>query len=204
MASYDIQRGPISVGSTKTGSTYVKNIAVKYRNITDGLSQTVVLGEAVVGTQSLTSTFPAGVGKLAQDSSTAPASCLSLLSSNQYSSTISDSRYQPGSNWAPSGTAYTGFVMNAAPNTPRCVVDQDWSPTIMPASSYHPGGVYVTMCDASVRFVADQIDAGTSTAQQTDNSGNANGNARFYTKESIRGVWGAMSTIKGGESLRME
>ena len=202
MVDYTVQRGPISVGSVKGGGKYLSNIAVKAKDITDGLSQTVLLGEAVVGTRGTSSTFPAGVGKLAQDSSTAPASCLALVSANTYSATITDTRYQPGSNWAASAATYTGFFMNAAPNSPRCTADYDWSPAIMPASSYHPGGVGVTMCDASTRFVTDQVDAGTATNPQVNNQGST-ANAWTYTGPSIRGVWGAIGTIKNGETLRL-
>ena len=202
-ADYVTTRGPISVGSTKSGSTYVRNIAFRQKDITDGTSATVLLGEAVVGTQAAATRFPSGIGKLAQDSSTAPASCLAIVSGGQYSATITDTRYMPGSNWAPSGATYTAFFTNAAPNTPRCIADYDWSPAIMPASSYHPGGVFVTMCDGSTRFVSDQVDAGVPTDPQVNNQGTT-ANAWTYTKGSMRGVWGSIGTIKGGETLRLE
>jgi len=73
----------------------------------------------------------------------------------------------------------------------------------MPASSYHPGGVFVTMCDASTRFVSDSVDAGDPTAAQVNNQGST-ANAFTYTKPSMRGVWGAIGTIKGGESQRLD
>ena len=202
MVEYVVQRGPISVGSTKSGSTYVKNIAVRQKDILDGTSTTVLLSEATVGTQGTSSAFPAGVGKLTNDSSTAPASCLALVAGGQYSATITDTRYQPGSNWAPSAATYTGFFTNAPPNMPRCTNDYDWSTAVMPASSYHPGGVFVTMCDASTRFVTDSVDAGDPTAAQVNNQGST-ANAFTYTKPSMRGVWGAIGTIKGSESQRL-
>jgi len=93
--------------------------------------------------------------------------------------------------------------MNAPPNFPRCTNGNDNGVYIKPASSYHPGGVFVTFCDASTRFVTDQVDAGISTNPQLNNQGGT-ANAWTYTGPSIRGVWGAISTIKGGESLRLE
>jgi prepilin-type N-terminal cleavage/methylation domain-containing protein len=203
---YVTSRGPISMGSattTTTGGTYLKNIAVRQKDITDGISTTVLLSEAVIGTQSSLSTFPAGVGKLTQDSSTAPASCLAILSNGRYSPTISDSTVPPGAMWGASNAAYTCFFTSVAPNSPRCTWDNDWSPAIMPASSYHPGGVFVTMCDASTRFVVNQIDAGIATAGQVNDQGTTS-NTHTYTGQSIRGVWGAIGTIKGGESRRLE
>lgn len=60
----------------------------------------------------------------------------------------------------------------------------------MPASSYHSGGVSVAMCDASVRFIADNIETGNPDDVLSTND---------YRGESIRGVWGAMGTSAGGE-----
>jgi prepilin-type N-terminal cleavage/methylation domain-containing protein len=203
MVEYVVQRGPISMGSTYSGGKFTGNIAVKLKDIVDGLSSTVLLSEAVVGTRESIATFPAGVGKLTQDSSTPPASCLALVSNGQYASTISDGRFPPGGFWGESSAGNTGFFTNAAPNTPRCTSDYNWSPAIMPASSYHPNGVFVTMCDASTRFVSDQVDAGIPTDPQVNNQGTT-ANAWAFTKPSIRGVWGAIGTIKGGESLRLD
>jgi prepilin-type N-terminal cleavage/methylation domain-containing protein len=202
-AEHTTSRGPISMGSTKSGGRYVSNIAVKVTNITDGLSQTVLLSEAVVGTRALASTFPAGIGRLAQDSSTAPAACLAMLSNGQYSATITDTRFMTGTSWGSSGSTYSSFFTNAAPNSPRCIVDYNWSPAIMPASSYHPGGVVAAMCDASTRFVTNEIDVGDSTAPQVNDHGTT-ANAWTYTRASMRGVWGALGTIRGGETVRMQ
>jgi prepilin-type N-terminal cleavage/methylation domain-containing protein len=200
---YSTSRGPISMGSTKSSGVYVKNITVRQKDITDGSSNTMLLSEAVIGTKTGISAFPTGVGKLTQDPSTAPAACMALLSGDQYSPAVSDGNYPPGAMWGASNANYTCFFANVAPNSPRCTYDYDWSTAMMPASSYHPGGVFVTMCDASTRFVANGVDAGDPTAGQVNDQGTSS-NAQTYTRQSIRGVWGAISTIKGGESKRLE
>jgi len=191
-------RGPMGQGSVGTGST-ARSIAVKIKDITDGTSNTVMLGEVVVGNQS-TST-PGGIGTLSHDTSTPPANCLALVADGAYSAADTGS-YPPGSIWGEGKATYTHFFMNAPPNFPRCTNGNDNGVYILPASSYHPGGVFVTFCDASTRFVTDQVDAGDPTASQVNNQGGT-ANAWTYTKASIRGVWGAISTIKGGESLRL-
>jgi prepilin-type N-terminal cleavage/methylation domain-containing protein len=198
-------RGPMGIGAQKVNGVYSGNLAVRVKQITDGLSSTVMLGEAVIGTQATSLAAKAGIGKLgALDGSTAPATCWALVSGDQYSTTITDTRYQPGSMWGRSWyDTYTSLYTNAAPNTPRCVADYDWNAFINPASSYHPGGVFVAMCDASVRFVSDTIDAGDPTAPQVNNQGTT-ANAWQYTKASMRGVWGAVGTISGGETVRLE
>jgi prepilin-type processing-associated H-X9-DG protein len=74
----------------------------------------------------------------------------------------------------------------------------------LPASSYHPGGANVTMCDGTVRFVSETIDAGnlvmTSTEIRTK-TGIASGEITgVYTGPSIWGVWGNLGTPGGGEN----
>jgi hypothetical protein len=114
-------------------------------------------------------------------------------------------RYPPGGCWWSSGDSDTAFYANAAPNTPRCLNDYNWGAVVMPASSYHQGGVFATMCDASVRFVSDMVDVGDSTQQQYNDQGAPNyANAWTYSKASIRGIWGGLSTIKSGEGARLE
>jgi hypothetical protein len=57
------------------------------------------------------------------------------------------------------------------------------------ASGYHPGGVMALLADASVRFVADSIDTGNLTAPEVSSG------------PSPYGVWGALGTRSGGETI---
>jgi prepilin-type N-terminal cleavage/methylation domain-containing protein len=197
-------RGPFSEGSVWNGSVWAP-APVRVAHIRDGLSSTVMLAESLISTPATYATLPAGVGKLgAIDSSTAPASCLALVSGNRYSVPISQPSWLPGSMWGRAWyDTYTSFYTNAAPNTPRCVQDYDWAAYINPASSYHPAGVLAVMCDSSVRFVTNDIDTGDPTQPQVNNAGTTS-NAWAYTGGSIRGVWGAMGTIRGREAVASE
>ena len=209
-ASYSKCRGVFSPGSAWTGSSptaITRNIATSFKDITDGLSNTLMFSEAIIGDSTNLSTLPAGVGKFGSSisDSTAPASCWALVSSGTYSAIPSDVRYPPGGCWWGSTDSDTAFYTNAAPNTPRCLNDYNWGAMVMPASSYHGGGVFTTMCDASVRFVTDQVNVGDPTQQQYNDQGAPNyANAWTYSKASIRGVWGALGTIKHGERVQLD
>ena len=190
------RRGPLNSGCTNHFAPHFPS-PTRVLHIPDGMSKTVLLGESLIGTAATSAQRPAGVGKLpAINSSTPPAACWAIVTGNGYSATITDLRLQPGSMWNSSADTYTSFFTNAAPNTPRCVLDQDWSGFINPVSSYHPGGATVAMCDGSVRWVANEIDAGDPTQSQS--------NPSTYKGASIRGVWGALGTIAGGEGVRVE
>jgi hypothetical protein len=203
-------RGVFSPGSTWSGvspNITTRNIATSFKEITDGLSNTLMFSEAIIGDPTNLSALPAGVGKYGSSlsDSTAPASCWGLVSNGTYSAIPSSTLYAPGGCWWSTSDSDTAFYANAAPNTPRCVNDYNWGAMVMPASSYHGGGVFATMCDASVRFVTDQISVGDPTQQQYNDQGAPNyANAFTYSKGSIRGVWGALSTIKHGESVRLD
>jgi prepilin-type processing-associated H-X9-DG protein len=59
------------------------------------------------------------------------------------------------------------------------------------ARSYHPGGVNVGLADGSTRFISETIDAGTPNPTATT----------IPVMASLSGVWGALSTRMGGETI---
>jgi len=98
------------------------------------------------------------------------------------------------------------------PNQPACTRggggDIWWDNTglefNMTPASYHTGGVNAGLGDGSVRFISDSIDAGTLN-ERLGGSANEHGNADIgrYTGPSTYGVWGAMGSIAGGESVSL-
>jgi len=96
-------------------------------------------------------------------------------------------RYDHGS------ASHLAFNTVLPPNGPACgsTNNDDSSDGVWPPTSYHPGGVNVTMCDASVRFISETIDAGNAMATPPTAA----------TGASPYGVWGAVGSRAGGEPL---
>jgi prepilin-type N-terminal cleavage/methylation domain-containing protein/prepilin-type processing-associated H-X9-DG protein len=97
-----------------------------------------------------------------------------------------------GSRWA-DGRGPSSFSTILPPNSPSCsgaALDYD-ARMMVSASSDHTGGVNVGLADGSVQFVSDTTSSGTLTDTTTPVNG---GTSPF-------GVWGAMGSINGSESV---
>ncbi|GHT25680.1 hypothetical protein FACS18942_01340 [Planctomycetales bacterium] len=103
---------------------------------------------------------------------------------------------QVGGRWVDAYPSYTGYYCILPPNSPSCFNNAAASDYVhVSANSYHSGGVNVCLGDASVRFVSETINAvsgGVTLSTQIVKG--VNGDSPF-------GVWGAMGTRQGGESV---
>ena len=158
-------------------------------DITDGLSVTVCMAEIA------TSNDPNDIrGGVANNRGTDPAynnNITCLLEGNRATGklTTGTNRNLRGNGWANGVTAYTGVSEVLPPNSPHCLQSgNDHSDGQAPASSWHPGGVYVLFGDGAVRFVSENIDTGNLSARDV------------RTGPSPFGVWGSLGSIQGGES----
>ena len=89
------------------------------------------------------------------------------------------------------GMGFGGLTTNAPPNSVSCAWNNhDAQNGLYPPSSNHSGGVNAVMGDGSVRFIRDSI-----------NVGNLNASGRGLNGMSPFGVFGAMGTRAGGESV---
>ena len=99
-----------------------------------------------------------------------------------------------GTRWA-DGRGPGAFSTILPPNSPSCSgagLDYD-ARMLVSASSFHTGGVNVGLGDGSVRFVSETVNSGTLTDTTTCVS---SGPSPF-------GVWGAMGSINGSESVSL-
>jgi len=100
------------------------------------------------------------------------------------------SDHWPGGIWFSGRAAYNSFHTVLPPNSPSCMTDVGAVVLVVSATSYHTGGVNGVMMDGSCRFISDTIDCGPDLNRKRPLEG-----------KSPYGVWGAMGTPSGGETI---
>jgi prepilin-type N-terminal cleavage/methylation domain-containing protein len=187
-----LQRGPFRKGDP--GNLGVVRFT-RSKDVTDGLSKTVMLGEAV--TASGDSSLDRGVVAPPASNITKPSTCMGYGSTGRLTnfgtSTTSD---VVGMSWFGDRTGSTAFFTIQPPNTIRCTMSTSdgASRARIPASSFHNGGAFIAMCDGAVRFILNTIDTGD--LDQTM--------ATSVTGASKFGVWGNLGTMAGGETSSID
>jgi prepilin-type N-terminal cleavage/methylation domain-containing protein len=191
-------RGPFGNGERST---------CNFGTITDGTSNTIMLAEVAVG-RTGSSMCPV-VGGIATGVSpwgpgTNPMACYARVGPNNVlidpcQGNDGASGWGLGRRWGDSVSIYTVFFTILPPNGPTCS-DHGESWAIPTASSNHPTGAFVALCDASVRFVTENIDVGDPSQVPPD----LNGRPQDYGGPSLWGVWGALGTTRGREKIPSE
>jgi prepilin-type N-terminal cleavage/methylation domain-containing protein/prepilin-type processing-associated H-X9-DG protein len=177
-----------------------RHIWYRFRDCTDGTSNTIAMGERSRPSESR------GLGMMAVvagDPATAlPAACRATWGGTKYTSaaTMFTQDTSPGYRWGDGCPFFNGLATILPPNTAVCLIGStDWSaggghygPGMWTATSEHPGGVMVAMADGSTRFISETIDAGNQAVVAP--SPTARGASPY-------GVWGALGSKSGGESV---
>jgi prepilin-type N-terminal cleavage/methylation domain-containing protein len=183
-----------------------------FSSITDGTANTILLGEVAVGKHPNTRAPIIGgiaVNVSNTNETTSPANCQArrgpngtLIDPAQNNFDWGDA-WGIGRRWGDAHNLYTAFQVILPPNSPSCSqgAAEDW--TVVTASSHHPGGAQVAMSDASVRFISQTIDAGNQTITMAGQPG-VPGWTPHYVGPSFWGVWGAMGTQRGRETLQAQ
>ena len=131
------------------------------------------------------------------------AACMTLVGNN--GNYVSGAKTQAGS-----GSLYgmyypihAKFHSVIPPNGPSCGCD--WGDSlILAATSYHSGGVNTLRFDGSVAFVSDTVDTGDlSISMALPATGTGNRASYGADGKSPYGVWGALGSIGGGETIAL-
>ncbi len=170
--------------------------------VTDGTSNTITFSERlkanfgrsnVVANQIETVLGTAtGIGTIR----TAPATCYTAAT-GRYFNAGQSVKGRFGSLWTDGQAERVCFNTILPPNKPSCTTDTNGNADsgannqglLIPASSRHTGGVNVGYLDGSVHFISDSIDSGNLSA------------AEKTSGPSPYGVWGALGTKSGGETV---
>jgi prepilin-type processing-associated H-X9-DG protein len=107
-----------------------------------------------------------------------------------------------GKRWIDGAVMYTGFVALLPPNGPSPILppalgEDEGFCAIVTASSFHPGGVNAVLADGAVKFYSETIDTTTVYNKATG----ATNNLSYTNGGTVRGVWGALASRNGYESV---
>lgn len=183
-------------------------LLISFATVSDGTSNTMAVSEAIVGVQNSRLVGEAIARDVGAYNSAPPSLCLQQVGPNrQFTGNIQGPDWLIGWRWADGRNPYTFFYPMLPPNGPSCGNDgENWC--IVTASSRHPGGVNVLFLDGAVRFISETIDAGdptrTATAPPPGFPPLVNpSRPQDYTGPSLYGVWGALGSAYGKESVQV-
>lgn len=186
-----------SCGDGRDGNNGVNR---NFRDVTDGLSNTIAMSERTkgqIGTRGVRS------GALAINCGGAmrgnPASVLPLLVNGEFPGAFAT---WSGTRWTDGAPAFTGCTTQLGPNKGSYVQGGwDGEDGIYEPTSKHAGGVLALLGDGAVAFYSDSIDTGLTSCPGPDDPNARSGACVPYSQfgRSPFGVWGALGSVKGGE-----
>ncbi|TWU19963.1 DUF1559 domain-containing protein [Allorhodopirellula heiligendammensis] len=198
--------------ASKRGA-FTREYQFGFRDIRDGLSNTVAMAEIGVGDST-----PEGREVIAyqyQLDNPLFARQPILGCKNQQGGQITDPEsprqyvagtlYPRGRRWAEGHVGYTGITTVLPPNSPTCRLPSSTAlggmSGVYSAGSYHAGGAHVLLCDGAVRFVTESVDSGSDANAWTVSIG---GGHKAPGSKSPFGVWGAMGTRASNETASLD
>ncbi len=180
----------------------------KFSEMRDGTSNTIAMSERISSLiVSANRGDSGGRSVVAQEvqHTIGPAQQAGIIANPQLCYQVTDGKYfvsgstiwpRFGERWTDGQVMKVGFNTVLPPNAPTCTEGGTWGDhhhMVLPPSSGHPGGVNCLIADGSVHFVSNTVDTGNLNAQVTVG----------YAGASPYGVWGALGSKSGGESVSL-
>ncbi len=179
-------------------------VSRKFRDILDGLANTVAMGEMGVANQKRGLKgyiYHASPGNVNWWLPT-PDKCKNggVVDASKPSLYAAGGLTARGRRWA-DGLWHTSAVGTLLPpNSPSCLrgaaAGNDANDGFASVASYHVGGAHVLFADGAVKFITDSIEAGDDTKPPVANGAGWTAPG----SESPYGLWGALGTIDGSET----
>jgi len=168
----------------------------KFADVTDGLSNTVAMGERIVAKigSNRINMGATCAGCVTQGGRRNPSLCKAAVGSGgEYTTLGNGTGARLAGVRAFDGSPYFSTVNTIlGPNSPSCKHNNNNNHNqdgVMSMTSHHTGGAQVVMGDGSVRFISENIDTGDLTAEPVTGG------------PSPYGVWGALGSIQGSEVI---
>lgn len=194
---------------------FVKHKQSAFRDVLDGLSNTVAMGEIAtdlgdLDTRTRAKMHPSGQpgqNNIRQN----PDECIDgtvpmvdpLRPQFWVAGNLEGVTKGRGYRWADCQNAQSCIHSILPPNSALCIPHDSNGPSIMTVSSRHQGGAHVLMGDGAVKFLTDSIEAGNQSNPVIWRGGNA-ANNNAAGSQSPYGLWGSLGSRASKETIEEE